>query len=74
MVEKENNEEELDKKENKVLNYSAYYNDLIVREQPFYRKGMSDEEKKREEEYLNSNMEAFYEGKYVPLWKQAWFK
>lgn len=74
MGDNESREELFDENEKKVLNYSAYYNDLIVREQPFYRKGMGEEEKKKEEEYLNSHMEAFYDGKYVPLWKQAWFK
>ncbi|MBQ8924469.1 MAG: hypothetical protein IJ053_06705 [Lachnospiraceae bacterium] len=78
MEEKKEFEEQNEKKENKEnkrkLTYSEYYSDMLVREQPFYRKGMSEEEKNREEEYLNNNMKDFYEGKYMPLWKQNWFK
>lgn len=62
------------KNEKKKMSYSAYYNEIFVKEQPFYRKGMSEEERKREEEYLNNNLKDFYEGKYLPLWKQGWFK
>lgn len=74
MVKKNNKNDLFDKNEKKISTYTEYYNDIIVREQPFYRCGMSEEEKKAEEEYLNNNLEAFYEGKYTPLWKQAWFK
>lgn len=70
--EKTMNEEGGNKK--RKLNYSAYYSDIIVKEQPFYRKGMSEEEIKKEEDYLNNNIKDFYEGKYMPLWKQDWFK
>ncbi len=68
---KNGNKEEKNKKK---LNYSSYYSEIIVREQPFYRKGMSEEEIKKEEDYLDKNIKDFYEGRYMPLWKQDWFK
>lgn len=54
--------------------YRTYYNQVLVKEQPFYHYGMTDEEAAREMEYLNNNLKAFYEGKYMPLWKQNWIK
>ncbi len=54
--------------------YETYYNQVLVKEQPFYRCGMTDEEAAREMNYLNGNLQAFYEGKYTPLWKQNLFK
>ncbi len=54
--------------------YKTYYNQVLVKEQPFYHRGMTDEEVTREQNYLNGNLKAFYEGRYMPLWKQIWFK
>lgn len=54
--------------------YEAYYNQVLVKEQPFYHRGMTNEEAAREMNYLNGNLQAFYEGKYTPLWKQNLFK
>lgn len=54
--------------------YEAYYNNVLLMEQPFYRKGMSSCEINREIEYLNNNLKSFYNGNYVPLWKQEWLK
>lgn len=56
------------------LKYDDYYNNVLVREQPFYRKGMTKSEAEKEMEYLNNNLQIFYEGKYTPLWKQNSFK
>lgn len=50
--------------------YSNYYNNVLVKEQPFYRKGMSEIEARRELNYLNNNLKSFFEGKYKPLWRQ----
>lgn len=54
--------------------YHTYYNRVLVKEQPFYRQGMTAEEAEREMDYLNGNLQAFYEGKYTPLWKQNLYK
>ena len=43
-------------------------------EQPFYYKGMSRSEYEKELAYLNQNLSSFYEGSYVPLWKQLWYQ
>lgn len=52
--------------------------DKMIREQPYYRYGMSKEEAVREEEYMNlcidSNPMMFFEGKYTPLWKQNLYR
>lgn len=56
------------------LKYETYYNNVLVKEQPFYRKGMSESEAEKEMEYLNGNLKSFYEGNYTPLWKQNLFK
>ncbi|MCM1272701.1 MAG: hypothetical protein NC225_08315 [Clostridium sp.] len=49
-----------------------------LREQPFYHAGMSEMEAKEELQYLNRNLDDFYKGNYMPLWKQTvyntWFK
>lgn len=50
--------------------YENYFNDVLVKEQPFYRQGMTKKEIKKEIKYLNNNLEAFYAGDYKPLWKQ----
>lgn len=60
--------------ESSLLKYETYYNQVLVKEQPFYHQGMSEPEVKREMEYLNNNLESFYDGSYVPLWKQDWLK
>ncbi len=54
--------------------YDNYYDNVLVKEQPFYRAGMSSEEIAKEREYLNLNLQKFYEGKYMPLWKQNLYK
>lgn len=54
--------------------YHAYYNRVLVKEQPFYHRGMTAEEAAKEMNYLNGNLQAFYEGKYTPLWKQNLYK
>ena len=60
--------------ENNRIKYETYYNQVLVKEQPFYRKGMSKPEVLKEMEYLNNNLKSFYDGSYMPLWKQDWFK
>lgn len=52
---------------------SEYYDNLL-KEQPFYRKGMSKKEAAIELNYLNDNLNDFYNGKYKPLWKQSLYK
>ena len=54
--------------------YDAFRNPSIVEEQPFYYKGMSRSEYEKELAYLNQNLSSFYEGSYVPLWKQSWYQ
>lgn len=54
--------------------YKTYYDRVLVREQPFYHSGITDAEVTKEIQYLNDNLKEFYEGRYVPLWKQDWFK
>lgn len=52
--------------------------DNMLREQPYYRYGMTREEAILEEEYMNlcidSNPMMFFEGKYTPLWKQNLYR
>lgn len=52
--------------------------EIMLREQPYYRYGMSKEEAEREEKYMNlcldCNPMLFFEGKYIPLWKQNLFR
>ena len=54
-----------------LAEYDAFRNPSIVEEQPFYYKGMSRSEYEKELAYLNQNLSSFYEGSYVPLWKQS---
>ncbi|MBQ8413344.1 MAG: hypothetical protein IJX12_07060 [Lachnospiraceae bacterium] len=54
--------------------YSDYFNQVLLREQPFYRAGMSAEEADEEMKYLNNNLKSFYNGDYQPLWKQSLIK
>lgn len=54
--------------------YETVLNPAVVEEQPFYRKGMSAAEVQRELEYLNRNMPSFYDGSYMPLWKQGMYR
>lgn len=42
-----------------------------LREVPFWRDGMSQEEYEKEREYLARNYHLFRQGRYVPLWKQC---
>lgn len=60
-------------KEHRGVIYNVTTNGMLLREQPYYRAGMSSAEAQKELEYLNKNMKDFYEGKYTPLWKQKWF-
>lgn len=61
-----------------VYEMQEKYNENMIREQPYYRYGMSKEEAVREEEYMNlcieSNPMMFFEGKYTPLWKQNLYR
>lgn len=52
------------------LTYEKYYNEVLLQEQPFYRSGMTGAEAKKELEYLNHHLQSFYEGTYIPLWRQ----
>lgn len=54
--------------------HEEYYNRILLQEQPFYRDGMSSREAREELEYLNANLDSFFEGKYQPLWKQSTHK
>ncbi|MDE6025602.1 MAG: hypothetical protein K2G45_09120 [Lachnospiraceae bacterium] len=60
------------------MRYKNYYSHSWIKEQPFYHAGMSEFEAKQELQYLNRNLDSFYKGNYMPLWKQAiynkWFK
>lgn len=51
-----------------------YYNQVLVKEQPFYRAGMGEKEAEQELKYLNDNLDAFYAGTYIPLWKQNLYR
>lgn len=72
---KENSAKELYEKDE--TNYRKYC-DSWLREQPFYRAGMNSVDVMNELDYLNKNLNDFYNGKYMPLWKQniynRWFK
>lgn len=57
-----------------LAEYDAFRNPSIVEEQPFYYKGMSRSEYEKELAYLNQNLSSFYEGSYVPLWKQSCYQ
>ncbi len=54
--------------------YSDYYNNVLVKEQPFYRMGMSRAEASKELDYLNKNLKSFFNGAYMPLWKQNYYR
>lgn len=60
------------------IRYERYYDSVWVKEQPFYKAGMSKQQIEEEINYLNNHLDSFYEGNYVPLWKQLvydkWFK
>lgn len=60
-----------DKKGYSIHRYEEYYNKVLLMEQPFYRTGMSETEAQEELEYLNNNLNSFYNGEYQPLWKQS---
>lgn len=62
------------KKGYNIHRYEEYYNQVLLMEQPFYRKGMSKNEADQELEYLNNNLESFYSGEYQPLWRQSLYK
>ena len=61
-------------KEKQNITYNGDYSDLLVKEQPYYRNGMTSEEIKKEDDYLKENLKDFFEGRYMPLWKQEWFR
>lgn len=65
---------ECDNREEPKDEYAEYYDSVLVKEQPFYRVGMTTEEAAKEREYLNDNLQQFYEGKYIPLWRQNFLK
>lgn len=56
------------------IEYDSFMNPAIVEEQPFYHKGMSRSEYEKELSYLNQNLPSFYDGSYMPLWKQSWYQ
>lgn len=55
-------------------NNEDYFDNYLLMEQPYYRIGMSKEEGIEEQEYLNNNLETFFNGDYRPLWKQKFNK
>lgn len=57
-----------------IHRYEEYYNQVLLREQPFYRPGMTMQEAEAELEYLNHNLHSFYNGEYKPLWKQSLYR
>ena len=57
-------------KKDEIRENGAVYEDPFYCDAPFYRAGMPVEEYKREQIYLNENVDIFIEGSYVPLWKQ----
>ncbi len=54
--------------------YETILNPAVVEEQPFYRKGMTAAEIQKELDYLNQNLSSFYDGSYMPLWKQELYR
>ncbi len=50
--------------------YDPYYENVLIKEEPFYKEGLTCLEIQEEVKYLNENLEAFYNGGYKPLWKQ----
>jgi hypothetical protein len=71
---KPNNVPEAGQRDRKIITYESYYNQVLVKEQPFYYQGMSELQADRELEYLNEHLKAFYEGEYTPLWRQNLYK
>ena len=57
-----------------LAEYDAFRNPSIVEEQPFYYKGKCFCVFVFLLAYLNQNLSSFYEGSYVPLWKQSWYQ
>lgn len=41
-----------------------------LKEAPYWREGMTPEEYDKEREYLNNHIKEYWEGSYLPLWKQ----
>lgn len=66
--------EKKDAKPEENYRYDEYYNQVLVKEQPFYRVGMGEKEAEQELKYLNDNLEAFYSGTYIPLWRQNLYR
>lgn len=50
------------------------YEDPFYYDAPFYWEGMSAEQYRQEQLYLNENVDIFIDGTYVPLWKQKLIK
>ena len=57
-----------------LVEYDSFRNPSIVEEQPFYYKGISRSEYEKELAYLNQNLPSFYDGSYMPLCKQSWYR
>ena len=57
-----------------LVEYDSFRNPSIVEEQPFYYKGINRSEYEKELAYLNQNLPSFYDGSYMPLWKQSWYR
>lgn len=51
-----------------------FFKRVLVKEQPFYRPGMSESEIVVEMEYMNNNTTDVLIGNYKPLWKQKLFR
>lgn len=41
-----------------------------LKEAPYWRNGMTPEEYEEERDYFNNHLKEFYDGTYVPMWKQ----
>ena len=59
-----------DPEKDSVSQKKNVYEDPFYYDAPFYRDGMSVEDYRREQIYLNENVDIFIDGTYVPLWKQ----
>ncbi len=46
------------------------WSNASLREVPYWRDGMSIEEYEKERDYYYRNIKNFWNGTYVPLWKQ----
>lgn len=66
--------EKLGKEESGLLrgvNYTRKdYDQMWLQEQPYYYHGITPENVIREREHLNNHLSEFFNGTYVPLWKQ----